>query len=386
MTPAARYAAAIEVLDQILAGAAAERTLTNWARGHRFAGSKDRAAIRDHVFDALRRLRSYSARGGEQTGRGAILGALRAAGGDPDTVFSGEKFAPATLSPAERAAGAAPQPGGEALDCPDWLWSIAQEDLGDQAEATFACLRDPAPVGLRVNLAKTTRDDVIARLAEAGISARPVQHSPAALVLEGRPRGLPQLPAWQDGLFELQDAGSQWVSDQIPLLVGQKMVDFCAGGGGKTLAVAGRVKGKFFAFDANTGRMRDLPARSRRAGVTVRVVEKVQDLPRASTVVVDVPCSGSGTWRRAPDAKWRLTDSGLSELTETQLDIMNQAADLVEPGGALVYATCSVLCRENIQQVDSFLSIRKDFSKETSDQMLPSASADGYFVAVLRRA
>lgn len=386
MTPVARYSAAIDVLDRITAGEPAERVLTNWARSHRFAGSKDRAAIRDHVFDALRCRRSYAALGGGQDGRALILGALRAAGRDPDTVFCEDRFAPAPLSASERAAGRPAAAGAEAVDCPDWLWPLAKADLGAEAEQVFSQQRHAAPVGIRANLAKTDRDRLAARLVGEGIVARPDPRSPSALVLEGRPRGLTQSPAWQEGLFELQDAGSQWVADCVPLQSGETMVDFCAGGGGKTLAVAARVPGgRFVAHDALAARMTDLSQRAQRAGVAVRVVHERQALPQAATVVADVPCSGSGTWRRAPDAKWALSADGLQDLTKRQSEILAQAAQLVAPGGHLVYATCSVLTCENADQIAVFLREREDFEALSMQRLLPDPGTDGYFRAVLRR-
>ena len=172
MTPGARVAAAIEVLDGWLSGAAAEQFLTRWARAHRFAGSKDWAAIRDHVYGAIRRRRSYAALGGAQTGRGLMIGALRAAGRDPATLFTGEGYAPSALVPGE-AAGRAPNDDGTRLDCPDWLVPVLKGSLGPQFEATMEALRHRAPVFLRANLAKTTREAALEALAGEGIVARP---------------------------------------------------------------------------------------------------------------------------------------------------------------------------------------------------------------------
>lgn len=386
MTPAARYAAAIEILDRILPGDPAERVLTNWARANRFAGSKDRAAIRDHVFDALRRKRSYAARGGAETGRGLILGALRSADIDPATVFSGVGHAPAPLEADDLAVpDTAPQSGPEALDCPDWLWPMAEADLGAAAEDIFRELRNAAPVGLRVNLARTTRDELIAQLAEAGFVAQADPRSPSAVVLEGRPRGLANLSAWMDGLFEMQDAGSQWLSDHVPLDPGQTMLDFCAGGGGKTLAVAGRVEAKFIAYDAAFKRMSDLPFRADRAGVHVSLARKFNELSPCDVVLADAPCSGSGTWRRTPDAKWRFDQAELDRLTGIQATILRQCGDLVRPGGHLVYGTCSLFHAENTVQINKFLADLPEFVCVKTDHLHPDTGSDGYFVAVLRR-
>lgn len=385
MTPAARFAAAIEVLDRILAGDPAERVLTNWARGNRFAGSKDRAAIRDHVFDALRRRRSFAALGGSDTGRGLILGALRASDVPPETVFTGETHAPQRVSPDEISGGRMPQNGAEALDCPDWLWPLMCEALGDQVEPVLKTLQSPAPVGLRVNLAKTTRASVRADLASHGLNALDDPRSPSALVLTGRPRGLAQLAGYTSGAFELQDVGSQWLADQVPLEPGQTLVDFCAGGGGKTLAIAARVRGRFVAHDASPRRMEDLPARAKRAGVAVTIQPKADQLPIAETVLADVPCSGTGTWRRTPDSKWRFHRSDLDALIAVQARILDTCGALVRPGGHLVYATCSVLRAENSNQIEEFLNRNEDFMCRKQAATLPDASSDGYFVAVLER-
>ena len=386
MTPAARIAAAISVLDEVLAGEPAEKVLTNWARGNRFAGSGDRAAIRDLVFGALRRRRSLAALGGGTDGRALMLGHVRAGGGDPDTVFTGDRHAPAPLTEAERAGGSDPQPGAEAHDCPDWIWDRTCADLGEpQAAAIWQVQQDPAPVAIRANLARVSAADLARRLGAAGIEAVPDPLSPSALVIRGRPRGLTGLDLWAEGLFELQDAGSQWLADQVPLAPGQSLLDYCAGGGGKTLAVAARVGGRFHAHDAHWGRMTDLPQRAARAGIRVTLHRPGTPLPVCDTVLADVPCSGTGTWRRTPDAKWRFSEADLAHLVALQARILDEAAPLVRAGGHLVHATCSILAEENAAQAAAFLARHPDFTPVSEARLLPGAHWDGYHVAVFAR-
>jgi 16S rRNA (cytosine967-C5)-methyltransferase len=383
MTPAARVQAAIEVLDQIIAGSPAEKALTNWARGARYAGSKDRAAVRDHVFDVLRCWRSSAVLGGAETGRGRMLGKLRNDGADLDALFDAQGHGPEALSAQEQAAGAAPV-GPDHWDLPDWAADQLQADYGDQAEAIVLSLRHRANVFLRVNLLKTNRDAAIAALAEDGISAEPEALSDTALrVTEGQ-RRVAGSNAYQTGLIELQDAASQAVVDFLPLSKGARVLDYCAGGGGKTLAMAGRRRGlKLFAHDANQKRMKDLPARAKRAGARVDVIAR----PKAGydLVFCDVPCSGSGAWRRSPEGKWRMTQSDLSDLCALQYQILSDCAALVSENGHLAYATCSVFHAENAQQTRRFVQEHPEWQLERDKQFLPEQGGDGFYVAVLSK-
>jgi 16S rRNA (cytosine967-C5)-methyltransferase len=384
MTPAARHAAAIEILDRFLAGAAAEQALTTWARGSRFAGSKDRAAVRDLVFDALRCLRSHAALGGAMTGRGLVLGGLRDRGGDASAVFTGEGYAPAPLTPVELAGGSNPQ-GNEALDCPDWLAGPLSASLGAAFEPVMRLMRSRAPVHLRVNLAATTREAAAARLAAERVETRPHPLSPAALEVVAGARGVQGSDAFASGLVELQDAASQAVADALPLSPRSRVLDLCAGGGGKTLALAGRAAARFHAFDANPARMRDLPARATRAGATVTVIDDPAKAAPFDLVLVDAPCSGSGAWRRSPEGKWRLDLARLEGLCATQAEILDAAAPLVAPGGELAYATCSLLEAENGAQVRGFLGRHPGWRQVTQRSITPLEGGDGFFLARLTR-
>ena len=382
MTPGARVQVAIGILDQIAAGMAAEQALTRWARGARFAGSKDRAAIRDHVFDVLRMWRSTAAAGGAETGRGRMLGLLRLTGQDPAAFFTGTGYAPTALTPDE-AAAAAPVPDAAARDLPEWLWARFSAALGPDAAPVAEALRHRAPVTLRVNLLKTDRDGAARALAEAGIATRPNPRADTALTVTEHPRRVAQSRAFQEGLVELQDAASQAAIADLPLRPGLRVLDYCAGGGGKALAMAARLGGPVSAHDAAPERMRDIPARAARAGADIRI----ETAPRGpyDLILCDVPCSGSGTWRRAPEAKWRLTEAGLADLCATQRTILDAAVGLLAPNGTLVYATCSVLDEENADQISWFLEKNQGFGMADMKSALPDPHGDGFFHAVLTR-
>ncbi len=385
MTPAARHAAAIAILDRVIAGEAAEKALTNWGRGARFAGSGDRAAVRDLVFDALRCRRSYAARGGAETGRGLILGGLRDRGADVEDVFTGVGHAPAPLNGEERAGGRAPA-GLEALDCPDWLAPRLQESLGPDFAPVMEALRHRAPLFLRANLRKATREEAVAALAAEGITARPHALSSTALeVIEGA-RKVQGARTFTAGLVELQDAASQAVCDLIPVPAGGKVLDYCAGGGGKTLALAARAEALWFVHDANTARMADLPRRLVRAGAKATALAIPADAGPFDVVLCDVPCSGSGAWRRAPEGKWKLSQEGLARLGRVQDAILDAATALVRPGGVLAYATCSILAEENAGRVAAFLGRHAGWCRTGGCAFTPLDGGDGFFLAVLERA
>ncbi|AHD00663.1 RsmB/NOP family class I SAM-dependent RNA methyltransferase [Leisingera methylohalidivorans] len=387
MTPAARLQAAVEVLDQILEGEPAEKALTSWGRRSRFAGSKDRAAVRDHVFSALRCQRSHAALGGARSGRGLVLGALREAGQDPDDVFSGQGYGPAPLTEAECQLPSPPA-GAEALDIPDWLWPEFSSSLGDQAEAAALALRGRAPVHLRVNIARGTLAQAQTALAAEGIATRPHPAAATALEVTEGARKLRNTKVYQDGLVELQDAASQAVTALLPLQNGMKVLDYCAGGGGKALAMAAQAKLRLFVHDADPRRMKDLPERAARAGVQVQQL-LTADLDRSGPfdlVLCDAPCSGSGSWRRAPEGKWRLTPENLQSLHQVQADILRKAGSLTAPGGTLAYATCSMLNSENTEQVQKFLQENRGWSLAAQQSWQVQNGTDGFFVAVLTRA
>lgn len=386
MTPAARYAAAIEVLDHIQNGVAAEKALTAWARANRFAGSKDRAAVRDHVFDVLRRKRSCAALGGGDDGRRLILGLIRQDGVPESDVFHGEGYAPTPLTADEVAGGHPPATDAERLDIPDWMWPLWCEALGEGAQAAAESQRERAPVCLRVNMAKTTPESAVDRLLSDDIVAERHPNVPTALIVTTNPRRVAQSKAYLEGLVEVQDASSQAAVLEWPLQEGQRVLDYCAGGGGKSLAIAAQAKTTVAAHDIAPNRMKDIPLRAKRAGAHI-VCLHASELSEASpfdVVLCDAPCSGSGTWRRNPDAKWRLTQDDLKAFQATQLSVLKDAVQYLHKEGALIYATCSVFRDENDETIESFLKVHPEFRVVNQKLMHPSAERDGFYFCVLQ--
>lgn len=386
MQPAARLSAAIEILDDILDDQAAEKALTNWARHSRFAGSKDRAAVRDHVFDALRCKRSFADLGGAETGRGIILGLMRAQGGDIAEMFTGVGHAPAELSEEEAAHKAAPT-GNIALDCPDWIAPMMQASLADDFAAVCQALQHRAPVFLRVNTTKCSRDQAIIALAAEAITAVPHSLSETALEVTENPRRVHLSAPYLEGCVELQDAASQAVVDLLPVKAGSRVLDYCAGGGGKVLAMAARTDAAYFAHDANPQRMKDLPDRAERAGADIGLLEP-EDVAESAPfdfVLCDVPCSGSGAWRRSPAGKWAFDQAQLDELLRIQAEILVTAANLVGAGGVLAYTTCSLLNAENAEQIARFLKGHSEWKCLSQHRFTPLEGGDGFFCALLTR-
>ncbi len=382
MTPQARLSAAIEVLDRILTGTAAEQALTNWGRASRFAGSGDRAAARDLVFDALRCKRSYAALGGSETGRGLVLGGLRDRGLDPAEWFTGQGHAPGVLSDAD--AGFTPT-GHVALDCPEWLAEPLQTALGDDFAPVMQALRRRAPVFLRVNLAKASVENAVAALAAEGIACQLNQLAKTALQITENARKIQNSQAYLSGLVELQDAASQAVIEALPLAEGQRVLDYCSGGGGKALAMAAQAQVKLVAHDIDPRRMRDIPARAARAGVKISVAETAALGTGYDVILTDVPCSGSGSWRRDPQGKWALTAARLAALCQSQAQILDKVAGLLAAKGTLAYATCSMLKTENEDQIAAFLARHPGWSNPLQRRFSPLQGADGFFVALLTR-
>ena len=383
MTPAARIAAAAEILDTILQGTPAEAALLRWTRASRFAGSGDRAALRDLVFGALRRRDSLTVLGGalHPTGRALMIGHLRAEGTDPATLFTGTGHAPAPLTEDE-AAHVAPHVLPD--DLPDWLRHAWEGALGADAGRVAQAMRERAPVWLRVNPVRATPEAARAALADEGIATEPHPDLPTALRVTANERRVATGAAYLQGMVELQDLSPQMACALLPLSPGDRVLDFCAGGGGKALALAAREPAAgIAAHDAAPERMSDLPARAARAGANI-VIEADPRAP-ADLVVADVPCSGSGTWRRGPDAKWRLTPAQLHDLTVTQGRILDRVAGLVRPGGHLAYMTCSLLRAENDDQIADFILREPQFEVVAQRLMTPLEAGDGFFVAVLRR-
>jgi 16S rRNA (cytosine967-C5)-methyltransferase len=390
MRPDARAQAAIDVLDLWLEQSdGLDRVLAAWGRQNRFAGSGDRHAIADLVYGAVRRMRSAGWVTGavaQPSGRQMLLGALIMDGVDPTDTFSGQRYAPTAVQDAEladaRELGRAPR--GVRLDYPAWL----EPELVGFPDAALEALRRRAPLFLRVNTLKTSPEETVKTLGIDGIEAEPVDGVPAALRVTAGARRVRGCHAYLSGLVEIQDAASQDVAAHCGAEPGMTVLDLCAGGGGKTLALGASMKGKgrLLAHDLSRDRMKDLETRSVRAGIEVEIVapqtlDPLRGVP--DLIVVDAPCSGSGAWRRNPDAKWRLSPSRLAELQAIQAGLIDQAIGLVRPGGRVAYITCSILKSENQTQIEAALSRHSGLRLAGERTLLPGEDGDGFFLADL---
>lgn len=385
MTPGARVAAAIELLDQIAAGAPAEKVLTNWARANRYAGSKDRAAVRDHVFDALRCWRSAAWEGGAETGRARMIGLLRMNGADLDALFSGVGHAPSPLTAEERISpDTAPQPAVKS-DLQDWVFDLLNKNIPGEAENLGNLQRARAPVFLRVLTARASLAEAQRQLAEEEIAAVPVPGVATALEVVQNARRVQHSAPYLSGLVELQDASAQALCLDLPLTDGARVMDYCAGGGGKILALADRAGICGYAHDVAPQRMADLPARAARAGAQITTISEPASAAPYDLVLCDAPCSGSGTWRRTPEAKWRLTPADLDRFAAVQGGILDDACQLVAPGGHLAYATCSLFAKENDDVVSDFRARHPEWRLFRSHSWQPGPRGDGFFMALLCR-
>jgi 16S rRNA (cytosine967-C5)-methyltransferase len=393
MTPAAHISAAIEVLaDLAQRRRPAAEALKDWGASHRFAGSKDRAAIASLVFDALRKLSSARWIMGAETPRATMLGALREARGlDVNAIAalcSGERHAPAPLTEEERqrldTATLADAPAHVRGDYPEWLTERFAAAFGAQAAAEGSALATRAPVDLRVNLLKGSREQALAKLAH--LNPAPTPLSPIGLRIEagqGRGPALPAETAYVKGLVELQDEASQLASLLCAAAPGEQVLDLCAGGGGKALALAGQMhnRGQLYAYDADGRRLMPIHERLERAGarnIQVRQpkgkADVLSDLAgRCDLVLIDAPCTGVGAWRRHPDAKWRLAPGALELRLKEQAALLEQGLRFVKPGGRLAYVTCSLLIDENEEQVEAFLRANTDFAALSAQEAAEGA-------------
>jgi 16S rRNA (cytosine967-C5)-methyltransferase len=383
MQPGARLQAAIDVLTEITdRGRSASVALADWGKAHRFAGSGDRAWIGNLVFDSLRHKQSLSYLMGSDTARAITLAALRndwnVSAEDIASFCSGEGFCPAPLTQEEKKGLAngdlSDAPPWIQGDYPEWLHPSFLEVFGDRAVAEGQALAARAPVDLRVNTLKATREKVLKAFARHDAAATP--YSPVGVRLPPREGGARSPNAEADaahgrGWFEVQDEGSQIAA----LLAGagprMQVADLCAGAGGKTLAMAAQMQntGQIYAYDSDAVRFRPIFERLKRAGA-----RNVQTLPpgdktalaalegRMDLVLIDAPCTGTGVWRRRPDAKWRLTSTQLGERIATQAALLMQADRLLKRGGTLAYVTCSILAHENDKQIKAFLEHNPSFS------------------------
>ena len=385
MTPGAHIAAAIEVLDQILAGKKAEASLIKWGKSNRFAGSADRNAIRDLVFDALRQKNSLTKRSKNISGRSWIIALLKKREVNLDEYFGATRYSPPKIKkwelellPIENES--------DLYDIPDWLWPKWKASLGIKAVEVANTLKERANIFLRVNIIKGTRRDAIKALEKDGILSKFHPTVSTALIVNKGTRKIKNSEAYNIGLVELQDASSQASVLKLNIDQNGPILDFCAGGGGKSLALSAYLNKPIFAYDANFERMKDLPNRARRSGANIRVI-KSNDLKKShyGLVFCDVPCSGSGSWRRDPEGKWSLTLQDYERLLSLQKNILATASQLVKPNGNLVYATCSILKDENKAQIQKFIDKTNDWALKKEKFNIPSELGDGFYFSILKR-
>ncbi len=399
MVPAARISAAIEVLADIDARRRpAPDALKDWGLSHRFAGSGDRAAIAGLVYDALRRKASSAFLMKEDGPRGVILGMLRRErrldGEAIGRLFDGSRFAPEPLSDTERGALLSAElmdaPPHIAGDYPEWLDPHFAKAFGADRAEEGAALASRAPLDLRVNLLKGEREEASAELSDLG----PVETrwSPWGLRIVLKPESknpaIHAEPAFIKGLIEVQDEGSQLAALFANAKPGEQVLDLCAGAGGKTLALAATMqnKGQLYATDSDKRRLAPIHDRLARSGarnVQVRTPKSVgtelDDLQgRLDLVLIDAPCTGTGSWRRNPDAKWRLRPGAIDIRRKEQAEVLDRAVPLLNAGARIAYITCSVLTEENGDQVRAFIARHPDFSVEKPSDTIKALGERGY--------
>jgi 16S rRNA (cytosine967-C5)-methyltransferase len=429
VTPAACLQATLDLMHEVdNVARPADAIVSDWFRARRYIGDQDRGRISDLLYELLRhhaRLSWWLAKHGRQDiPRNRLLAWLVIDGRrTPDQVhhlFNGGKFAPAVLTDQERVLLVKLQgcpmdhpamPEETRGECPPWAVTSLRRRFGDTFPHEMAALLAAAPLDLRVNPLKATREAMLRALRALGLQAEASRIAPYGIRVQERPL-LSSLPMLRNGEVEIQDEGSQLVAMLVDARPGERVVDFCAGAGGKTLAIAAQMlnKGHVIACDVLANRLKRSAERFRRAGL-----HNIETKPLASErdrwvkrhkgafdrVLVDAPCSGTGTWRRNPDARWRAQGSGLDNLLPLQASILASAARLVKPGGRLVYATCSMLPEENEEQVAAFLAANSAFHtvklRDAAPQLMDSAhpdylsltparhDTDGFFAAVMQR-
>lgn len=396
MTPSAHLQAAIDALQQVLAFTSpADAALKQYMKNRRYIGAKDRSEITRRVYHVLRHKGSLSwwitQNGGTPTPRALSLMSLRFEKNMPASsigeLCDGGDYAPANLTANEirileategKPLAQAAMPDWDRMNYPRWMDAHVKEAFGDNAEAEMSALHREATTDIRVNTLHADREAMLKELQKAGIGCEPTLYSPIALRLSAR-LPLHTLPVFKQGWFEIQDEASQLAALLAGAKPGQKVMDLCAGAGGKSLALAACMKneGRLLALDTSEPRITECKLRMRRAGVhngqTKLIASESDDFLKrhrdsADIVLLDVPCTGTGTWRRNPDLIWRYGENNLKQLLEVQQRIFTAGAKLVKPGGRLAYLTCSFLKCENEDQVSTFLNAHPNF------EMIPVAT------------
>ncbi|MDR3450606.1 MAG: RsmB/NOP family class I SAM-dependent RNA methyltransferase [Alphaproteobacteria bacterium] len=422
MTPAARTQATLELLESIhLAMRPADALTSAYFRARRFIGSKDRAAISTRLYAVMRHqarldwwIEKHTL---DKNPRARLLAWLALGEKLPlraiDELCSGGKYGAAALTDAERAflrrieGGTiehSAMPDDVRAECPPESIEAFKKKFGKNFMREMRAMQEPAPLDLRVNALKSNREEILGDLQKHGFNAKACELSPWGIRIFERPN-LNDLPMLKQGLVEIQDEGSQMVALVLDAKPGERVVDFCAGAGGKTLAIGATMqnKGRIVACDILEGRLKRSSERFRRAGlhnIEIKPLSSERDpwvkkhKGGFDRVLTDAPCSGTGTWRRNPDARWHDLGPGLVKLLKIQAEILDSAARLVKPGGVLVYATCSLLPDENENQIEAFLASHPEFTLDPCGlngadylSLTPAQNGtDGFFAARMKRA
>ena len=422
MTPAARIQAAIEILNDVLGEPLRfDDYFRNWARQHRYAGSKDRAAIKDMVFQICRHFGEVVWRLPQADSRSLVAGYLVWCEGktqaDLDGIFGASKYGPSPLTADEVALlfedATEEPPQWAVMNVPEWLLPQLARQFGEELNQELEAMNGRAPLYLRTNRLKTTAARLRATLAQSKITTAVVDDMPDALSVPPDTR-LQDLDAFKNGDFEIQDLGSQIAGHLCNASPGETVIDLAAGAGGKTLQLAASMndRGPLIACDIDRQRLDRLEKRAKRAGVTNVETVCLDSIGRdglrdrmkgaADLVLIDAPCSGSGTWRRRPEARWWLTPNHMARFNQAQQDLLELGVQLVKPGGRLVYVTCSMLPEENQDQMVAFEKTHPDFIPVESVTLKPPFidletmhegiqltprrhNTDGFFIKILNR-
>jgi 16S rRNA (cytosine967-C5)-methyltransferase len=417
MTPSARIQAAIEILDALESTAMpADRFIRDWFRRRRYAGSKDRAAVAERVFDILRHRGSYAWRTRSAAPRALAMASLLQEGENAasvESLFGGEGYGPAALSDEERASLVS-APEGEPLvaargEFAVWLEPELTRAFGARLLDETIALQFRASIDLRINTLKAERTDVLSALRNEGFDAEPTQFAPVGIrIAPGAGAAtLSRSKLFEQGAFEFQDEAAQIAALLVGARPGMGVLDLAAGAGGKSLALAAAMQnqGEIVASDIDEGRLAQIRERAERAGATNILPRPCAAGKVFDRVLVDAPCSGTGTWRRQPELRWRLTPERLAALQKTQDSLLDDGAGHTGPGGRLVYATCSILPCENEDRIAAFLDRHPDFAIRSATQVWAESvgtaappgmgqvfkatplkdGMDGFFTAILER-
>ena len=393
----ARAKAAIEILDNFLKGSNLNNTFEEWSKNNKFAGSGDREKIRDIVFDILRVRNTLEAPLGHhkiaESGRSLMVSYILFKSIEIEDIFTGSKYGPPELNNNEQKMKEKfvlikNKFFNNQYNIPAFLVEDLKHSLSEKFENIMSVLGNRAPTFIRVNIKKTNLFSVSEKLKNEGITSEVCLESRQGLKILSNFRRVKMTKMFQEGLFEFQDLNSQKVIEDCNLVNQTKFLDFCAGAGGKTLCLASLRKGKgdFYAYDINKSKLEKLKVRAKKAGIKIGIIKKKdfsQVRYKFDCVILDVPCSGSGAWRRNPQQKWRITQKKINDLTRLQFILLQQAKNFLQNNGKLIYITCSFLRTENERIIEKFLYENPFFSIVKQKNYYPSEDGDGFYCAEL---